>query len=78
MALGFKSQEMVLLNLTFTAACKAAFANLEMLPLAKVSEDGFDDWPLIWGGHLGPFYGEKPQPMDAFLPAVCQRAGKTT
>lgn len=47
MALGFKSQKIVLLSLPFTPPCEAVFANLEMLLLAQLSEDRFDDRPLI-------------------------------
>lgn len=50
MALGFKSQKIVLLNLPITAPCEAAFANLKMLLLAKLSEDRFDE--------TGPSYEE--------------------
>lgn len=76
--LGFKSQETVLLNLSFTASREAVFDNLEMLLLAEPSEDRLDDCPWVWGRYLGTFYSEKPQLMHGLLPAVCQRAGETT
>jgi len=47
MAVGFKTREIILLNLSFTASYEAVFADLEMLLLAEPSEDRLDDCPCM-------------------------------